>query len=204
MNRSLLIALLLLSAALSLEAKLGAPELEEASDVAGRAAKAAISGPGRMFAEALDIDGMLARRLGETTWQGLTERQRDQLRALVRDHFLQTLASPRGEPADLTWTSAAISPTRNGVDVLIGLQFGPRRLKTRWEVQGTGGSWRVADVILSAPGISLADASFGALRPEPVRPRQRPRRFRSGPERPPYRTRGGQRAGNARRGGEKV
>jgi hypothetical protein len=173
--RPILIALLLLSAALSLEAQIGAPELEEASEFARRAAKAAISGTGRMFAEALDIDGMLARRLGQTTWQGLTDRQRDQLRALVRDHFLQTLASPRGEPADLTWTSAAISPARNGADVLIGLQFGPRRLKTRWEVQGTGGSWRVADVILSDPGISLADASLRALGPEPVRRRERRR-----------------------------
>jgi hypothetical protein len=173
--RSVLAAALLISSALSLEAQIGPPEIEEASDFARRAAKAAISGPGRMFAEALDIDGMLARRLGSTTWRGLTERQREQLRTLVRDHFLQSLASARSEPGELTWTSAAPSPTRNGVDVLIGLQFGQRRLKTRWEVQGAGGGWRVFDVVLSDPGISLADASVRALGPEPVRRRERRR-----------------------------
>ena len=77
--------------------------------------------------------------------------------------------------------NAAPSPTRNGVDVLIGLQFGQRRLKTRWEVHGAGGGWRVSDVVLSDPGISLADASLGALGPEPVR-RQGP----MSPISPPY------------------
>src|SRR5262249_45698669 len=111
--------------------------------------------------------------LGATTWRGLSERQRGELRVTVRDHFLQTLAAPRGDPGDIAWSTTATSPGRNGPDVLMGFQFGSRRLKTRWQVQEMGGSWRVSDIILSDPGISLADASLRARGPEPVRRRDR-------------------------------
>src|SRR5262249_58377514 len=93
-------------------------QLEEATQFAGRAAKAALVGPSRMFAETLDIDAILVRRLGATTWRGLSERQRGELRVTVRDHFLQTLAAPRGDPGDIAWSTTATSPGRNGPDVL--------------------------------------------------------------------------------------
>ena len=173
--RPILIALLLLSAAAFLEAQLSPPELEEASEFARRAARAAVAGPIRMFAETLDIDGILSARLGAATWKGLTDQQREQLRGIVRDHFLQTLAPARGQSGDILWSWPSAVAGGDGADVLIGIQFGQRRLKTRWAVRGSGGSWRVADVILSDPGVSLADASVRALGPEPVRRRQ-PRR----------------------------
>ncbi|MGH9317550.1 MAG: hypothetical protein ACRD1P_10635, partial [Thermoanaerobaculia bacterium] len=69
MNRLFLTTTLLLAAAASLDAQIGPTDLEEASEVAQRAASAAIRGPQRIFSEALDVDGLLLRRIGADTWQ---------------------------------------------------------------------------------------------------------------------------------------
>src|SRR5215472_11203427 len=95
MNRFLLTALVFLGGTMPLGAQLDPAELEEASEVARRAAKAAVAGPQRIFVEALDADQILDRRMGLPTWTGLSERQRDQLRSVVREHFLQALGPSR-------------------------------------------------------------------------------------------------------------
>jgi tetratricopeptide (TPR) repeat protein len=170
-----LAAALALSATAPLQAQLTAPELEDASEFARRAAKTAVAGSQRIFAETLDTDGILERGLGVNTWKGLTDRQREQLRSVVRDHFLQSLAPPRSAASgEIAW-SVASSATSDGADVLLGLRFRDRTLKTRWAVSRVGGGWRVSDVVLSDPGISLAAASLRSLGPEPVRRRDRRR-----------------------------
>jgi tetratricopeptide (TPR) repeat protein len=175
MNRLFLAALLWLAAATRLQAQLSLPELEDASDFARRVAKAAIAGPQRVFVEILDVDRILERRLEAANWSGLTERQRDQLRAVIREHFLQSLSPTRAAaPGEIVWSwAAASSSTSDGADVMLGLKFGDRSLKTRWLVRRARGGWHIADVVLSDPGISLAEASVRALGPEPVRRRHR-------------------------------
>ncbi|HSS44241.1 MAG TPA: tetratricopeptide repeat protein [Thermoanaerobaculia bacterium] len=177
MNQLFLVATLLLAATLSLEAQTGPPELEEASEVAQRAASAAIRGPQRIFSEALDVDGLLLRRLGADAWQGLQERQRGQLRSAVKERFLQTLAPPRSMPGEVAWSSA--QPSRSGVDVLLGLRYGEKTLKTRWMMHRAGAGWRVEDVVLSDPGISLAEQTSNVLGPRPARRRGRGERVRA-------------------------
>jgi tetratricopeptide (TPR) repeat protein len=173
--RLLLTAFLALLSASSLEAQIGPPELEEASDVALRAASAAIRGPQRIFSEALDVDGLLVRRLGADTWQGLQERQREQLRSAVKERFLQTLSPPRSMPGEIAWSSARPSGSGFGVDVFLGLRYGEKTLKTRWGMHRVSAGWRVEDVILGDPGISLGEQTSQALGPRPQRrdPRQR-------------------------------
>ncbi len=164
-------------AALPLCGQIGPPEIEEAAEVARRAATAAIRGPQRVFAEALDVDALLVRRVGVDAWQGLTERQREQLRSAVRERFLQTLAPPRSAAGEIAW--AAAQPSGSGVDVFLGLRFGEKTLKTHWAMRRVGAGWRVADIVLSDPGISLAQAAARALGPEPVRRREAKKQARS-------------------------
>ncbi len=174
MKRFPIVVLMLLAGRVGLQAQLSPPELEAASEFARRAAKAAVAGPARVFVEALDADGILEGRLGAARWTGLTERQREQFRAIVRGHFLQTLTPPRNAPGgEIAWSSAASSPAGRTADVGLGLRFGERILKTRWSIRPVGDGWRVADVVLSDPGISLAGSALRLLGPEPVRRRDR-------------------------------
>lgn len=143
--------------------------LEEASEVARRAAMAAMRGPQRIFSEVLDVDSLLASRVGADAWRGLTDRQRERLRLVVRERFFQTLAPPRSVAGEIAW--AAAQPAGSGVDVFLGLRFGEKTLKTRWAMRHVGAGWRLSDIILSDPGISLAQAAVRALGPQPVRRR---------------------------------
>lgn len=167
----------MLCATRSLEAQIGPPQLEEASEVARRAALAAMRGPQQIFSEALDLDGILARRIGSEAWRGLTDRQRERLRSVVRDRFLQTLAPPPSVKGEIAWSAAR--PAGANVDVFLGLRLGDAALKTRWALRRVGPDWRVADVILSDPGISVAESALNQLGPEPVHRRQRGSQARS-------------------------
>ena len=177
MKRFVLTAALLVTGCLPARAQVGAPDLEEAAEVARRAASAAVAGPQRTFSEALDVDGLLLRRIGADTWQGLQQRQRAQLRLAVKDRFLQTLAPPRSAPGEVVWSAA--QPSRSGVDVFLGLRYGDKTLKTCWKMRRAGAGWRVEDVVLSDPGISLAEQTSGVLGPRPARRSDRGERART-------------------------
>jgi hypothetical protein len=156
----------LLLAAAAAGADAGPADVEEAADVARRAALDLIRGrDARLFSEALDADGILVRRLGADAWSRLTDRQKERLRAAVRDRFRRTLAPPGAGPeataAEIAWSAA--QPAGNGVDVFFGLRFGQRVLKTRWSMRHVGGGWRLADVILSDPGVSIARTAEQSL-----------------------------------------
>ena len=150
------------------------PEIEDAAEFARRAAAAALHGPQRVFAEALDVDAILARRVGPDVWERLTTRQRDSLRAAVRERFSQVLSAPKGTMAQVAWAWTAPQP--NSIDVVLGLQIGAKTLKTRWVIRRVGGGWRVSDVWLVDPGISIAAAASRALGSTLVRPRDRTER----------------------------
>jgi Flp pilus assembly protein TadD len=147
-----------------------APEIEEAAEFARRAAKAALAGSPRVFAEALDVDGVLLPKLGLATWNDLRPRQRDQLRQAVREQFFFMLATTRAAGSEIAWSWAQAAA--QDVHVLLGLKIGDKTLKTRWVVRRVGAGWKVTDIVLSDPGISMADMAISALGPEPVRHRQ--------------------------------
>jgi Flp pilus assembly protein TadD len=148
------------------------PEVQEAAEVARRAALDLVQSPSpRLFGEALDVDGMLLRRLGPEAWQALTSRQRELLRAAIRDRFIRSLAPPHAGSAGIAWFGA--QPSGSGVDVFLGLRFDAKALKTRWTLRRVSAGWRIADVVLSDPGVSLARAAEDALGRRPVERRTR-------------------------------
>ncbi len=171
MSRCLLIAALFAAGALSLAAQTGPLELEEASEAARRAATSAMRGPRGPFLEALDVEGLLEERIGAAAWRGLAPADRERLRTAVRERFLGMLAPPRPGAGEVAW-SAAFPAASAGVDVLLGLSMEGRILKTRWAMRRSGPLWRVRDVVLSDPGISLAGAALATLGSQPVRVRR--------------------------------
>lgn len=175
--RLLLAAAIVLTANRPLEAQLTPPDLEEAAEVARRAAGAALRGQHRALFEALDIDDILERRVGARVWARLTQRQRDPLRAVVRQTFAAALPSGRSGPGEIAWSSAREGP--GGASVLLGIHLGDRWLKSQWSLHRAAlGGWRIEDVTLSDPGVSLATQALRSLGSNPVRPRDRRRQAR--------------------------
>ncbi|HKA37981.1 MAG TPA: hypothetical protein VKH43_14245 [Thermoanaerobaculia bacterium] len=81
------------------------------------------------------------------------------------------LAPPTPAPAaGIAWSEMTAS--RAGFpEVIVGISIGEKTLKTRWELKPEGGAWRIEDVVLTDPGISLAAASLASLGALPaVRP----------------------------------
>jgi hypothetical protein len=171
MNKLVTAAILFLAAAAAVKADFSTVEIEDAAEFARRAAIAAVRGPHSVFNEALDADGLLVRRLGADVWERLTSRQKDLLRVGIRAQFGLTLAGPRGVSPDIVW--AWTSPESSTVRVLLGLKMGDGVLKTRWTVRRSAAGWKISDVRLVDPGISLGASAVRALGPSPVRPRDR-------------------------------
>jgi tetratricopeptide (TPR) repeat protein len=59
------------------------------------------------------------------------------------------------------------------VDVLVGLRLGDKILKTRWIMRRSGDRWRIGDVVLSEPGIPLAQAAVATFGSQPLVTRRR-------------------------------
>ena len=153
-------------------------EAEEAADFARRAAFAALHGPQKIFFESIDADGVLRRILSTPVWGALTSRQKTLLAATVREHFARALAPPDGTAAEVAWASLPKSPPGDAsapTAVDLGLRYGDRVLKTRWLVRRGPRGWAVEDVVLSDPGLSLAQEVGLQLGHEPTRRRDRAR-----------------------------
>lgn len=149
-------------------APLEPPQIEEGTAFVRGAAAAALAGHAAAFGDSLDVDPTLARHLGAAAWAALTDWQKAELRTYVRDRFLRTLAVPRGVPVGIAWSSGRPSGDA-GLSVDAGLALGDRTLKTRWTVSRRRGIWKVTDVRLSDPGVSLARAAAASLGPAPLR-----------------------------------
>ena len=169
--RPILIAALLLFAALPLEADFSTAEIEDAAEFARRAATAALRGQPRVLAETLDVDTALARRVGPDVWERLAPRQKERLSDAVREFARLALGVPRGVSAEVAWAWASAGPS--SIDVLLGLKLGERALKTRWVIRRVGAGWKISDIVLVDPGISLTGAAVRALGPISVRRRDR-------------------------------
>ena len=168
MVRLLLIAGLALAGTLSLEAGTRPLETEDASAAARRAAIAALRGPKSQFLEALDVDKLPEKQVGPAVWPVLTQGQRDLLRSAARERFLGMLAPPDPAASGLDWSAALAPASDGGADVLVGLRFGDQALKTRWLLRRSGTRWLIRDVVLSDPGISLAQATAASFGPRPL------------------------------------
>ncbi|HXM79332.1 MAG TPA: hypothetical protein VOA00_08880 [Thermoanaerobaculia bacterium] len=155
-------AFLFFAGTLARAANVGPGEVEEAAGVARRAAVDLLRRPpGRLFSETLDLDGILLHRLGVQASSRLTERQRERLRGAVAEMFSRALAPPRNASGEIAWSAAR--PAGGGVDVFFGLRYGEQSLKTRWAMRRAGAGWRVADIVLVDPGVSLAKTAEAAL-----------------------------------------
>ena len=167
----LLTVFLVLCAVPCVEAQTG-PGENAIEAAARRAAIAAVAGPKSQFLEALDVDRLLEKQVGPAVWPVLTGRQRDLLRSAARERFLGMLAPPDPAASGLDW-SAALAPASDGTeDVLVGLRFGDQALKTRWLLRRSGTRWLIRDVVLSDPGVSLAQATAASFGPRPLATRR--------------------------------
>jgi tetratricopeptide (TPR) repeat protein len=170
MNRLLLTVTLALAGALPFEAQ-SPLDMEQASEAARRFAMSAIRGPRGPFLEALDADGLLEQRIGTAAWRGLNAKDRERLRTTVRERFHGMLTPPRPVAGEVAWSAALPAPS-GGVNVLLGLRLEGKTFKTRWVMRRSGAVWRVRDVVLSDPGISLAGATLATLGSQPVAARR--------------------------------
>jgi tetratricopeptide (TPR) repeat protein len=133
---------------------------------------AAVSGPKSGFLEALDVDGLLEKQVGSAVWRELTESQRELLRSAARERFLAALAPPSPAASGVAWSAELPSASDRGQDALVGLRLGDQVLKTRWLLRRTGDRWRIRDVVLSDPGISLAQATAASFGTRPLATRR--------------------------------
>jgi hypothetical protein len=158
----LLIVLLVLCTTPFLEAQEGPVE------AAKRLAIAVVAGPKSLFLEALDVDGLLEKQVGPEAWHDLTGRQRDLLRSAARERFLAALAPPSPAASGVAWSAALPPASDGGQDALVGLRLGGQVLKTRWLLRRPADRWRIRDVVLSDPGISLAQATAAGFGTRPL------------------------------------
>jgi hypothetical protein len=133
---------------------------------------AAAAGPKSLFLDSLDVDGLLEKQVGPAVWRDLTERQRDLLRSVARERFLGMLAGPNPAAGGVAWSAALPPAPDRGQDALVGLRLDDRVLKTRWLLQRSGDRWRFRDVVLSDPGISLAQATAASFGTRPLAARR--------------------------------
>jgi hypothetical protein len=115
----------------------------------------------------LGADAIASRYLTREMWRGLSPRQRERLRIVIRDHFFQTLEPVPGSSTGIAWSSAR--PEADGVSVLLGLSYPAGVLKTRWSLAQSGAGWTIQDVVLADPGISIAGEAMRSLGHAPRR-----------------------------------
>lgn len=116
-------------------------------------------------------DSIAARLVGVETWRQLSERQRERIRRAILDGFVETLSPPRGATGEIAWSSAR--PEDDSVMIFLGLRYRSGVLKTRWLLARRDVGWRVEDVVISDPGISLASEAASTLGVGAIHPRRR-------------------------------
>jgi hypothetical protein len=145
--------------------------VEEASEIGRRAATALLRAERRVFEEALDADSIAMRVVGENTWKELSERQRERILQAVRDRFVDSLSPPHGATGEIAWSEAR--PQGDAVLLFLGLRYRAGVLKTQWLLARRNEGWRVQEVVLSDPGISLTREAATALGATAIHQRDR-------------------------------
>ncbi len=171
------LAAAILAAPAVLPAQWSAPAVEEAAESGRRAAEAIVHGRRVPFEAALAVDSIAADFFGERVWNGLSDRQRERIRTVTRDHFVETLAPPRTASAEVAWSAAR--PEGSVVSLFLGLRYPAGLLKTRWSLERSPGGWAVRDVVLSDPGVSIAGEAMRSIGRGAIRRRDRARDARA-------------------------
>ena len=152
-------------------------EVEEASEVGRRAAVLLLHGDRLSIENTFATEAVASKYLGDDVWGRLSLRQRQVIRSIVLDRFQEALIPPRGTPAEIAWSSAR--PAGDTVLLFLGLRYPAGVLKTRWSLARFSSGWRVLDVLLSDPGISLAAEALRPFSRDGVRPRNSGREARA-------------------------
>jgi hypothetical protein len=152
-------------------------EVEEASEVGRRAAVLLLHGDRLSIENTFATEVVASKYLGDEVWRRLSQRQRQVIRSIVLDRFQEALVPPRGTPAEIAWSSAR--PAGETVLLFLGLRYPAGVLKTRWSLARFSSGWRVLDVLLSDPGISLAAEAVRPFGRDGVRPRNSGREARA-------------------------
>jgi hypothetical protein len=143
-----------------------APEIEEASVAARRAAAALARQSETAREKSFDEQGLVAAAVGAPLADRLTPRQRraigDRLMAWIGAPFT---APPAPSPAAIF---LAIRPDSGDamVSLLVPVETG--YLKTTWRMRPAGAEWHVEDVVLPDLGRSLLSEAIESLGPPPV------------------------------------
>jgi Tetratricopeptide repeat len=151
--------------------------VEEASEVGRRAATALLRGERRVFEEALDADSIAMRVVGDGIWKELSDRQRERIRRAVHDRFVDSLSPPHGAAGEIAWSAAR--PQGDDVLVFLGLRYRAGVLKTQWLLARRTNGWRIEEVVLSDPGISLTREAASALGATAIHQRDRAQEARA-------------------------
>ena len=171
----------ILAAPVVLSAQLSAPAVEEAAESGRRAAEALLRGQRGPFEAVLATDAIAAGFLGDPVWSGLSQRQRERIATVIRDHFVETLEPPRGTSGEVAWSAGR--PEGDAVALFLGLHYPAGTLKTRWSLVRASRDWLVRDVFLTDPGISIAGEAMRSIGRGAIRRRSRPCRCRRLPQR---------------------
>lgn len=176
------IALLLLAGApaaarAGAETAFTAPEIEEASAAARRAAGAVSRQSEPALEKSFDERGLITAAVGAPLAARLTPRQR----RAVGDRMLEWIGAPfAGKPVSAK-APLILDLSPDGGDALVSLLVPVMTgyLKTTWRVRPVGAEWLVEDVVLPDLGRSLRSEAVESLGPPPVAaPRDRARESR--------------------------
>jgi tetratricopeptide (TPR) repeat protein len=159
------------------DAPLSAPEIEEASAAARRAAGALARQAEPALEKSFDERALVTAAVGAPMTARLTPRQR----RAIGDRMLEWFSAPfSGNPAP-SKPPLFLDLRPEGGDALVSLLVPVTTgyLKTTWRVRPAGSEWLVEDVLLPDLGRSLRDEAVESLGPPPVAaPRDRTRESR--------------------------
>ncbi|MDQ5857735.1 MAG: hypothetical protein M3542_05600, partial [Acidobacteriota bacterium] len=158
-------------------AELSAAAVEEAAETGRRAAAALLAGQSGPFEQVLDADFVAHGFLGTEVWRGLSDRQRERIRIVIRRRFVETLEARETSVAEVAWSHARAEGETAAL--FLGLRYPAGTLKTRWILAPSKEGWAVRDVILSDPAVSLAAEAGRSLGRNGVRRRDRVREARA-------------------------
>lgn len=140
-------------------------------------AAALLAGHSGPFEQVLDADSVASGFLGVEIWRDLSDRQRERIRVIVRQRFVQTLGAREMPATEISWSHARAEGETAAL--FLGLRYPAGTLKTRWLLTPSKKGWVVRDVILSDPAVSLAAEAGVSLGRSSVRRRDRVKEARA-------------------------
>ena len=165
------------SAAPAPEAALSAPEIEETTAIARRAADALGRQSEPVTEKLFDESALIARAAGTELAGRLTPRQRRTL----GDRMIAWISAPFAARPRTRLPAVFLAARPDGADAVVSLlvPVASGYLKSDWRLRRAGPEWKVEDVVLSDLGRSLRDEAVAVLGPPPIaRPRDRRREGR--------------------------